>query len=286
MHMLQIPLRCAQKHVFPQLGYASSRRLFHATSSLLKKPKKSSLKSTPTPNTKPPGPPRTKPTVHPPTLTVSKSISWLLRHGAAREGLPMRSDGYVPVEDFLRHPTLRGVDMSMMEKIVANDSKNRFHLFHEPRAPQGSSSHPNVWWIRANQGHTLTDVKLDLQPITDASQVKMAVHGTSVEAWKLIAKQGLSRMGRQHIHLAQGITGPAVVSGMRSSSRVLVFIDLRKALHAGIEFYVSSNGVVLTPGNELGILETRFFERVEMVGTGVMGIPGRNEEGGGKEGSG
>ena len=52
---------------------------------------------------------------------------------------------------------------------------------------------------------------------------------------------------------------------MRRSSQVLVFINLEKALAAGIKFYLSSNGVVLTPGNELGFLETKFFSRVERV---------------------
>jgi RNA 2'-phosphotransferase, Tpt1 / KptA family len=52
---------------------------------------------------------------------------------------------------------------------------------------------------------------------------------------------------------------------MRSSSQVFIFINLKKALAAGIKFYLSSNGVVLTPGNEQGFLDTQFFARVEMV---------------------
>ena len=52
---------------------------------------------------------------------------------------------------------------------------------------------------------------------------------------------------------------------MRTSSQVLIFINLEKALAAGIKFYLSSNGVVLTPGNQLGFLETKFFARVERV---------------------
>lgn len=220
------------------------------------------------------------------TLVISKSISWLLRHGAVSEGLPMRPDGYVPVEDLLRHPKLCGLDARMVEKIVEKDEKNRFDLSFEPRAsgPASTStstlrasSPPNIWWIRANQGHTLSGVELNLQPITSASQVKMAVHGTNVEAWKHISREGLSRMGRQHVHLAQGVVGPTVVSGMRSSSRVLIYIDLQKALEAGLEFYLSTNGVVLTPGNERGIVEPRFFEKVEMVGGGLLPTPKRED---------
>lgn len=32
---------------------------------------------------------------------ISRSISWLLQHGAESEGLPMRKDGYVPVKDLV-----------------------------------------------------------------------------------------------------------------------------------------------------------------------------------------
>jgi 2'-phosphotransferase len=50
---------------------------------------------------------------------------------------------------------------------------------------------------------------------------------------------------------------------MRYSSQVLIFIDLEKALAAGIKFYLSANGVVLTKGNQEGVLPPEFFSRVE-----------------------
>lgn len=41
-------------------------------------------------------------------VRVSKTISWLLRHGAQGEGLPMRPDGYVKVVDLVRACFVRG----------------------------------------------------------------------------------------------------------------------------------------------------------------------------------
>jgi RNA:NAD 2'-phosphotransferase (TPT1/KptA family) len=35
-------------------------------------------------------------------VRVSKHLSYLLRHGAEKEGLPMRADGFVRVEDIVR----------------------------------------------------------------------------------------------------------------------------------------------------------------------------------------
>ena len=34
-------------------------------------------------------------------VAISKSLSWILRHGAIELGLSMRSDGYVPLNEVL-----------------------------------------------------------------------------------------------------------------------------------------------------------------------------------------
>jgi 2'-phosphotransferase len=87
-------------------------------------------------------------------------------------------------------------------------------------------------------------------------------------------------MKRNHIHLAQGVAGDSVISGifpihppkdlsytlvtgMRRSSQILIYVDVQKALDAGISFELSSNGVVLTAGDSRGFLSPQFFKRVE-----------------------
>ncbi|KAJ6616986.1 KptA family-domain-containing protein [Mycena sp. CBHHK59/15] len=205
---------------------------------------------------------------------ISRNMSWLLRHAAKDEGLPMRPDGYVSVEALLLHRTLRGVDFTMLEKIVREDQKSRYHLVY---GAHGSAT--SCWWIRANQGHSMSDIEVDLKRIKSPREIPMAVHGTSMRAWELISKHGLSRMTRNHIHLAQGLQGD-VISGMRSSSEVHIFVDVARALEEGIKFYVSSNDVVLTPGNEAGFLERRFFSRVERVKVSEAPITGWEDTGG------
>jgi len=197
-------------------------------------------------------------------VRISKSLSWLLRHGAEERGLPMRKDGYVCVQDLLRQPRLSGVTLLTLEELVRRDKKQRYHLLHQPQNPV-TSSDPAFWWIRANQGHSLQNVEVELTRVLSADQLPMAVHGTTLKAWKSIARLGISRMSRIHIHLAQGVPGANITSGIRSSAQVLIFIDLEKAMGAGIKFYLSSNGVVLTEGNDLGFLEPCFFQHVEFV---------------------
>ncbi|KAJ6580970.1 phosphotransferase KptA/Tpt1 [Mycena capillaripes] len=206
---------------------------------------------------------------------ASRELAYLLRHGAKSAGLPIRSDGYVDVEVLLRHRSLRGIDFAKLETIVHNDQKSRYHLLNEALPGESES-----WWIRANQGHSMSEISIELKPITSASEIPMAVHGTSMNAWRAIGKHGLSRMSRNHIHLAQGFVGD-VISGMRSSSQVLIFINVARALDADIKFYLSSNGVVLTPGNDKGFLEPRFFSQVKHANAHRGPVPGWN----GKDGA-
>lgn len=141
------------------------------------------------------------------------------------------------------------------------------------------------WMIRANQGHSIkVDTEGLLTPITveKGNVPNTVVHGTDESSWKLILKSGgLRRMTRNHIHFASGLPAgfealdasssnaelereaPPVISGMRKSSTVLVYIDIEKALKAGIAFFVSENGVILSEGNEQGVLPYEFFKRVE-----------------------
>ena len=50
---------------------------------------------------------------------------------------------------------------------------------------------------------------------------------------------------------------------MRNSAQVLIYIDIQKTLDAGITFFLSENGVVLTEGDERGFLAPDYFLRVE-----------------------
>lgn len=61
---------------------------------------------------------------------------------------------------------------------------------------------------------------------------------------------------------------------MRTSSRILIYVNVAKALDAGIKFWLSDNGVVLTEGNEDGRLPVEFFEKVidSIQGTEIVGL--------------
>jgi len=235
-----------------------------------------------------------------PDVQLSKSLSWILRHGAKGEGLTMRSDGYVKLDDLLSRPKMRGVTFEKVKEIVETNNKQRFTLLLEPPSASSATTdviatsvpveipHPaqvtipalpgsevptdleelieagGTWYIRANQGHTLKVDELELRLVKDASEIPMAIHGTNLKAWQAISQKGLSTMGRNHIHIAAGKPGASgVLSGMRTGSQVLIYINVAKAMEGGIKFSISANGVILTEGNQEGFLPKEYFEKVE-----------------------
>ncbi|XP_014560579.1 hypothetical protein COCVIDRAFT_12691 [Bipolaris victoriae FI3] len=237
------------------------------------------------------------PANQPREVQVSKKISWLLRHGADQEGLKLGKGGYVNVQDALNTKALQSLKITFAEvrDAVANNEKQRFSMIPVSSLDKESSEvpvseqlesiqesdDPADYVIRANQGHS---IKVDneglLVPISaEAGNVpETVVHGTDERAWNLILKSGgLRPMGRNHIHFASGLPAgfrsldstsasadaAPVISGMRKSSTILVYVDIDAALAAGIKFFISENGVILTEGNEQGFLPYTFFKRVE-----------------------
>ncbi|ESK86532.1 trna phosphotransferase 1 [Moniliophthora roreri MCA 2997] len=203
-----------------------------------------------------------------PEARISKTLSWLLRHGAQSEKLLMRPDGFVKVNDLLSNQRLKSqnVDFGMLKGIVAADAKQRYGLISEK-----NEAGEDEWWIKANQGHSIKAVKLELRPILAISDIPsgVAIHGTDKQAWETISKQGLSKMKRNHIHLAQGLTGQTI-SGMRKSATVFIYVNVALAISDGIKFFLSDNGVVLSEGDKTGLLSPRYFEKVEVREKGAV----------------
>lgn len=248
----------------------------------------------------------------PRNVQVSKKISWLLRHGAEREGLKFDSNGYINVQEVLNNRNLRSLKVTFEElrQVVVENDKQRFSMVpvlsptreaasdvqgdgasDESEHIPSPSANPKDWLIRANQGHSL---KIDseglLQPITTHYIPDTTVHGTTHANWLLIvASGGLKPMGRNHVHFASGLPAGSrsiidadtdqdttdvaapVISGMRKNSTILIFLDTRRAMDAGLKFWRSDNGVILTEGGEAGLVPIEFFMRVEdRTGHGIL----------------
>lgn len=189
-------------------------------------------------------------------VLISKSLSYLLRHGAVKEKLSIDSRGWVPVSEILAHNRLRTHRASEedVRRVVAQNAKQRFSL--ETRGAQ--------LFVCANQGHTLAQVEPELERLTRASMPPAVYHGTYRHKMAAIRAGGLSRMARNHIHL----TSAGAALGIRANCNVLIFLDTDRCLADGYEFYRSRNGVILCGGNAQGCIPAEYFSRVENVAPG------------------
>ncbi|CAF0836213.1 unnamed protein product [Adineta steineri] len=190
-------------------------------------------------------------------VQLSKALSWLLRHAVLKEGLQFQSDGYVFVEDVLNHHSFANkYTVEDIHECVAKNEKKRFGLKVDEQTGKEM--------IRAHQGHSLEEANVEMKQITNPNQFPVVLHGTYMKHWPSISTKGLSKMNRTHIHFAPGMpTQNGVISGMRASAQLYIYIDMEKALKDGLTFFVSSNNVILSPGNEDGYIPPCYFRLVQ-----------------------
>ena len=162
--------------------------------------------------------------------STSKYISLILRHKPETIGISLDEHGWANVEELIAGVSkTHYLDMEILERIVAEDEKQRYS-FNEDKT-----------LIRANQGHSIpVDVEL---PVVTPPDV--LYHGTGVKYKDSIEAQGLIPKSRLYVHLS-GDVETAKKVGQRHGRPIIYTVDAA-AMHAdGYTFYRSVNGVWLT----------------------------------------
>ncbi|KAG0031199.1 hypothetical protein BGZ81_001625 [Podila clonocystis] len=207
---------------------------------------------------------RNRPGSDSPIVQLSKALSWLLRHNAESQGIAIRPDGYCLLSDVMAHSKFKKFTKADVMDVVETNDKKRFEVMEEVVEDKNGVVVTKTF-IRAVQGHSIKAVEdLGLEPLTDPAQIPTVVHGTVFSKWNLIREHGLSKMSRNHIHMAAGLLGESgVISGMRKSCNLYIYIDTAKAIQDGIKFSRTSNSVILSDGlNGDGIIPARYFLKV------------------------
>lgn len=174
-------------------------------------------------------------------------MSYLLRHSAVKEGLIIKPNGFVAVEELLKK-SLPSYTIDDIKRVVKNNNKQRFTL----------NVADGILEIKANQGHSLSNItELSLKVLESVESD--IIHGTYFKHWSKIKTEGLSRMRRNHIHFAKGLN---FVSGLRRTAEIYIYIDFDKAERDGLIFFESENGVILCAGDSRGFVKTKYFLKV------------------------
>ena len=162
-------------------------------------------------------------------VELSKTLSWLLRHGAREAGVSMDAAGWVPVPEVLRY--LR-ISRAALDEVVATNNKSRLQLEGER--------------VRASQGHSTENMPVTIEALEASWRPYTAGgslwHGTTVEATAPIAREGLSPQKRTHVHLAPSLESKV---GKRAATPVMLEISAERLREAGQGVWEAQNGVVL-----------------------------------------
>ena len=162
--------------------------------------------------------------------STSKYIRLILRHHPENIGITLDEHVWAVVDELIKgvnktHP----LDMESLERIVAQDEKQRYSLNEDKTL------------IRANQGHSIP-VDVELPEVIPPA---VLYHGTGIKYKESIDVQGLIPKSRLYVHLS-GDADTARKVGQRHGKPVIYTVDAA-AMHAdGYTFYRSVNGVWLT----------------------------------------
>lgn len=184
-------------------------------------------------------------------VKTSKKLSKILRHSAKSRELNIDNGGWIKLNDILKCSEFKNITIEDIMYIVDNNDKKRFSIEYRN----------SIIYIKANQGHSIKSINDDLllNEIIDPNYIKFAIHSTFKKSIKLIKENGLSKMNRNHIHMAKS---KDVKSGVRKNANVFIYIDVTSAINDGIKFYESDNGVILSPGMD-GIIPSKYFLSIE-----------------------
>ncbi|CAN92122.1 probable RNA 2'-phosphotransferase [Sorangium cellulosum So ce56] len=160
---------------------------------------------------------------------TSKKLSWLLRHAAPSQGVAMDDAGWVAVDDVLK--ALR-ISRPVLDEVVEKNTKNRLEIRGDRmRASQGHS--------RDGMPVTLAGLEASWEEVHDDASIW---HGTSVDAVRGIARDGIRPAARTHVHCTDAL-GSAV--GKRAKVDVMLEISPARLRARGVRVFRSQNGVIL-----------------------------------------
>lgn len=61
-------------------------------------------------------------------VKLSKKLAFILRHGAKDAGMTIEKDGFIPLDEILKHKKFSGVSVDRIVAVVENDAKSRYAL--------------------------------------------------------------------------------------------------------------------------------------------------------------
>ena len=188
---------------------------------------------------------------------LSRTLTFILRHDFINKDLQCDESGYINVKDIFLNYSISPISDKELELLVETNDKKRFDLIIKQ----------DEYYIRSNQGHSYK-IGLLIKDILLFKKIEtplhFCAHGTKKENIDSIIKNGLQRKNRKHIHFVNQIIRDKQLSGYKKESNVIIIIDMKKCLEAGMFFFQSMNNVILTEGIN-GTIDAYFFIKIKEI---------------------
>lgn len=166
-------------------------------------------------------------------VSLSKYLSYLLRHEPGDLGLDMDRHGWVRISQLVEKARKEGRNLNRenIREVMEESEKNRFRVSGDGR------------FIRAGYGHSV-DVELGLEP---RQPPQWLFHGTADRNLESIREWGLLQGGRQYVHLSADKEDARQV-GTRHGKPVILAVEALVMHGEGHVFYRSDTepGIWLT----------------------------------------
>lgn len=159
--------------------------------------------------------------LHPKYESLSKYLSYILRHDPAQAGIELDEQGFAPLDDVLsaidrtRHSWAGREDI---RRLISESQKTRFEIKEKK--------------IRALYGHSV-EVKIE----EETAPPSKLYHGTSPDKLNRIMETGLKPMGRQYVHLSKNVEEAEKVGVRHHREPVILVIDSKRAHDHGVRFF-------------------------------------------------
>ena len=155
--------------------------------------------------------------------------------------MQLDAEGWLPIDELIENSNRQGKQLSLelLHEVVASCEKKRFALSEDGLK------------IRANQGHSVRDIELNLEAVAPPS---FLYHGTVAAFLDSIRAHGLLKRSRNHVHLSADVETAKKV-GARRGKPVILTIRSEAMHQSGHSFYLSANGVWLTDAVPVSFIE-------------------------------
>jgi len=179
---------------------------------------------------------------------ISKTLSYILRHGALKYNMDIDRYGYIKTDDILKLPQLKNVTLDDIFEIVYDDSRGRYTI----------KESLDTFYIKANHGHSILIPNSPIKKILNTNSYKVLSYECTYQEWILIKDNKGLRRKNIELKVPKNNYNRNYI---RYNKSVIIYIDIEKALAQGIEFNMYSNGKILTQGLN-GFVPIDFFAKV------------------------